>query len=238
MKVYSLPIKSQMEVDAILNYLRSHSLKFYVFTVLVLNTGAGAADIIGTLKENALETNQFTNGKNGVTFIFDDDFKDVLGRYCAECCQNSIYLFPSSDGISKARSSAFLSYFKNAVSSAGYSYSFSSFQKTFALDYLKRYGTLSGSGLGKKYGYTKQGVCEYLFLTEDEYDTFSSANPDHILLQGKMTLLSAAFSEIMDSFNDYIAKDDYIADMDDAYYTFAKHMEEAIHIFSKITSKK
>ena len=232
------PIKDNKKLDTILEHLSARSPKYFIIVMLTLNTCAYLSDIVEIKLADITHGRQFTNPRNHITFLFDDEFYAYLIRYINSLSPGTVYLFPSRDSIYKPVTVPSLSLkLKELTEEIGESCSFIMFQKTFALRYFITHKDLMHTNLCTP-GKDKEQIMNYLCLSDSEYQLYLS-NAVHIERQEGFALYQLADSLINDtcciltSYKNYIDNMNYQPEFEENSILFIKKLALLVDDYKK-----
>lgn len=168
------PIKNQSELSRVLEHYKARSSKIYIVAMLILQTGASLVDVLDLRLADMMYAVTFTNKKNGVMYIFPDDFSSIYNRYCSSLNPDSVFLFPNKKDFLRPMTAASASrQLTSLACEVDLQVAPLQLQKTFAFNYFKEHGNLDGMHVCC-HGYRPEALRSYLCLTDEEYDAYVS----------------------------------------------------------------
>lgn len=168
------PIKSPDDYDDLMAYLKERSPKFYLLATFMSCTGASLVDLLTLKYRDMVGVRSYMNPKNGIFYFFDISFTTVYDTYVESLPDQSIYLFPQKAQMEKSLAAPAVSrQFAILTKEIGLPTTPIQFQKTFALNYFRRHGTLEGTHLCCP-GSDKNAICTYLCISDNEYEAYIS----------------------------------------------------------------
>lgn len=224
------PFKDRQRLTEILFHLKERSSKYYIIVTLTLNTGAYLSDLVKIKVSDIAYSKQFTNPRNHITYVFEDDFYNFLSAYINSLPPGSVYLFPSRDSFERPVSIPSLSLqLKKLAEELGESCTFVRFQKTFALDYFIMHKDLAHTNLCTP-GRDKEQIMNYLCLSEREYEAYISDL--HMPIRHDDGALSLLAASLKDEINTIL--DEYIEHME-SFSANPAHETNAILFIKKLS---
>ena len=238
------PYKDHQELDEIMVYLKENHKKYYLLAVFAVQTGVFLVDVVNTRVSEVADCVSYTNPKNGVSFSFDSEFSTYIRSYIASLMPGTVYLFPARGNIEgHATIPTICKQFANFSSKIGIPLSYLRFQKTFALNYFLKKGTLVGTNLCHP-GRGEAVVCKYLCITSEQYQRIISHQTVLDLSGRAMELDNIAhskeqFDKIIDDYFAYLKTNDYDADYETATSRFLQQHNAMVAAYiKKISSGK